>query len=794
MPRYVPSVLIPLLCWVCLPSFGCGDASNAADLPSSASVQNYRGDWAYRYGVSPSLPDGALAWANPSHDDGGWQPTQLLHNPPGRIAGNDLWLRVRLSGPPLHDATLFLHEVDQSMEGFLDGHRIASFGPLDGPTASRFFAKRPLYLPLGNDYGGRILLLHFHSPHGNIGIIRLPRLGGRAELLIDGLRQGLPSLVVGMANIVLGLVVLLLYLLQRSERIYLPFVAPCLAAGPYLISRSLARGYLFDNPTLWRFVLVGCFCLTSAAIAQFVAYLFEGSLARLLRLLSWVNLGLFFVGSTLTATGMLHLESFFRMTLLFWLPFLVLIILSAFLGVWRGNADMRILAFGLFGAAFLALPLVLSDLDVVTARIDARALAGAVLLVTLGGILIRRFRVFNKRLADYSSVLQLSMASAHQMGSGEHAQVMLAELLRLLEADRAVLYQCKDDGSEIVLLAARNKQGPIMPVSENVLRVDERTRDAAIKKRHPVTRERVVRSSASGPDTGRESILAAPLMVQGQLLGVLYLEVAAKHRRFGREDLEILLGLGSQVALTLTAVRAGNLEAESTQTRRRLGDQWTLLQSVAGLAAGELQTPIVVPARKELAPLALALEEMRRDLQAKLRQLESRNAEVQQLNNDLRYQLDQRLQRVLNLEERHREHEQSAGMFSAAPGELLNKSYQIVEILEQGASRSVYEVIRRADGHHKNSAFAVPFKLGRTRMRSTPAGQAAMLTRITGSWPQILDAARRFSVSSAKARRFVGTGTSRLPKASLQSTASRPAASRCTVPALPTGMRTAKRL
>lgn len=698
---------------------GCGGSPDVrSDVPAAENVQDYAGKWQARYGSSPRLADGSLAWAAEREDSALWTSVSELHNPPGRpsapAAGAplELWLRTKLEGPTPAEPTLFLHEVDQCVEAYLDGELLLRFGPMDRPQA-RFVAKRPLYLPLGLPYKDRTLTLRFQSSYQNIGIIRQPRIGGRAELLADSVRRGLPFLIVGMIALVLGIGVLLLSLLQRRDRLYLLYSAQCLVLGPYLLSRSLLRGYLFDDPALWRFILVASFCLVSAAMCAFVAQLFQDAVSRYLRAMSLANLLLFVGGLSLTLFGAIHLETFFRASLIFWLPYLISIGVTSLLGLARGNADARILAWGMLFTSILALPQLLSVLDIVGSQSDMRAVIGLVFLTAMGSILVRRYRLFLKRMADYAVVMNMSLETNEQSGSHEHAHRTLKALQRLLDAERAFMFLCRADGSNLQILAARDGQGRIINLAPASHSYDQRVVEAALRKRRPVSRSRYIRRPAvsGGPDEGppvRQSLMAAPLMVQGRLLGLLYLEAAPERRDFATEDLDILIELGNQVALTLTATRIDDLEVKSTQTRKRLGEQWSLLQAATRLAAGELQQPIVVDDAQELAPLARAIESMRRDLLAKLRELETSHEAVQQLNADLRYQLDKRLRLAIKQTSESSSSSslrappnefagEPAAAAGQAPGELLGRKYRIVSLLSETAGSRLYEVQRHPD-------------------------------------------------------------------------------------------------
>lgn len=687
----------------------CRSAELSSDVPVTQGIATYVGAWQYRYGESPVLPDGSQAWSRDAAPSAAWQNTQRLHNPPGRSGRADLWLRTWLSGPAAVDPTLFLHEVDQCLEAFLDGERIMRFGPMQG-DAQRFIAKRPIYLPLGSQPTGKLLTLHLRSVYSDIGLIRPPLWGGRAELFADAIHKGLPFLIVGLIALVLGAGVLGLFLLQRRERLYLLYAVQCLSIGAYLLSRSQARAYLFDHPALWRLILVASFCLISASMCAFIAQLFDDGWSRFMRGMGVANALLFFLGMLGTLTGVIHLELFLKASLLFWLPFSVAIYGAAIHGLLRGNADARILALGLLGTSLLAVPQVLVALHILRMEFDVRALTGIVFIGAMGTILVRRYRAFLQRLGNYSAVLGTSLSSTQHSGSREHADSTLQALQRLLQAERAVLFLCDESTGGLRVLAARTAQGQLKDPASATAGCDPVTLDAVEKKRRPAMRQRLRRSheaSSSQTQTQTQSVMAAPLLVQGRLLGVVYLEASASRREFQNEDLEILIELGNQVALTLTAQRADDLEEQSMHTKRKLDEQRSLLAAAARLAKGELQTPVPIDEGHEHAALARAIEDMRRDLLAKLRALQESHAAEQQLNSDLRHQLGRRLLQVSQhgslsdvAQDEAQRSDSTAGSRDAPtlpPGAPLGRSYRVMTQLEVHGGYQLYQVQRSSD-------------------------------------------------------------------------------------------------
>ena len=144
---------------------------------------------------------------------------------------------------------------------------------------------------------------------------------------------------------------------------------------------------------------------------------------------------------------------------------------------------------------------------------------------------------------------------------------------------------------------------------------------------------------------------------------------------------------------------AEQLRALRDLAERKVAEQDALLESVRRMASGDLLTPVPIDAGSSLAVLAGALERMRHDVLGTIRQMDERNAEVLQLNRELRRQIEQRssvfAETMLAM----------GGDYSTAElqplfgsGMVLAGRYRVDSLLGQGAMGTVYQVERLSDG------------------------------------------------------------------------------------------------
>ena len=675
----------------------------AVEPRSDPEPRDYAGAWEHRFGDSPrDEATGKLAWAIPGGDGAEWKPAPPFGSPPGRAGQRFLWLRTKLVGDAMSEPALYLLGVDQIFEAYLDGERIYQWGSFEGPEALRFLGYKPHFLPLGAGYQGKTLALRVHSDHINIGIYGRPRIGSKAALAVAAFEEDLTALGMGLLLVLLGAAVLVLFALRREERAYLYYGGFALCIGVYILSQAQMRQILVDAPLAWVHAEIGCLTVTLGFLVAYMGQLFGRGPGGLMPHLLKVHIA-YAIGATLLVTA--GVVPVMRVLL----PLQILIVVdvvyltaTAVIGAVRGDIEARILTTGFAIAGVVAVYDVFAALEVFgRTRLTFSHLGNAVFALSLGLILARRFVRVHRRLASYSTMLQLSLASARVLEPGQHAQVALDELVRLLNAKRAMLFLGRQGSEDLELAAGRDAGGALIADPSGVDR--DIVEQVKARRRPLIARgKRGGTEAAPGPamDERRRdpgSVMAAPLLMRGELLGVLYLERDAGRRPYGEDDLEILLGLGNQVAIALATTRSARLELQTALQERRILEQGELLDAAAGMASGDLDTPIAASEGSDLVKLARALEEMRQDVRAKIRTLEARNTEIQVLNEELRRQIEQRSRRLLEtfLGQSARKPEDAKPL---SKGSLLGEHYLVVKPLGEGAMGVVYEVERTTDG------------------------------------------------------------------------------------------------
>lgn len=232
-------------------------------------ASDYVGTWSYRWGDSPRDENGAFTWLRAPDPGFTSLGKQEMPSPPGRNGQRFLWLRTTLDGPALHDPTLYLEIVDQLFEAYLDGQRIYSYGELNG---ARRFLGYPIHLvPLGDGYRGQTLTLRIYSEHINIGLFGRLRIGSKARLITEALRQDIGRMFVGFVVCAIGLFVFVLFFNERKERAHLYYAVFTLTVGLWMLGQMRVRCLLLDRPLLWTHVEIFSLYTNVAALSLFLS-------------------------------------------------------------------------------------------------------------------------------------------------------------------------------------------------------------------------------------------------------------------------------------------------------------------------------------------------------------------------------------------------------------------------------------------------------------------------------------------------------------------------------------------
>ena len=338
-------------------------------------------------------------FAGPAQSDEGWRPARPIGIQPGRNGAAVLWLRTRLSGPPMQRPTLSLRLAAHQVEVFLDGKPCPGRAvPVAYEAATRMRGEYLVSLPA--DYAGKWLVLRLVSsaPPRSESFPRQARPAPSRSTWCAGGPTSWSALCSWSCRLCAAR--RFTGAIGRSGCISSMLPAACYAVS--FVGFSTLGGLVFpwplpSYPTQILFSLIG-----HAAMVSFVIEMIDAGPWKVLQAVRWLMLG--FCAVFLAAV-------LFRPTML---PSLVspyrglgailgIGLLSTALSAWRhGNPDARILAWGIVATNLITIPefLVLGGL----VRMELGVLYAPTIMVFLGALawlLVRRF------LASQAAGMQL---------------------------------------------------------------------------------------------------------------------------------------------------------------------------------------------------------------------------------------------------------------------------------------------------------------------------------------------------------------------------------------------------
>jgi eukaryotic-like serine/threonine-protein kinase len=180
-----------------------------------------------------------------------------------------------------------------------------------------------------------------------------------------------------------------------------------------------------------------------------------------------------------------------------------------------------------------------------------------------------------RRLA---ALQQVSLAAATVLDPRELARVALDETVRILGAERAYLFLVDTDLGQLVPKLGRDGEGnDIEELTAYSTTLVDRVRTTGEAVVVTGSEEGVALGSRSAQVHGLRSIMVAPLLFDGRLLGVVYLDSRVAKGMFTTEDVDILVAITNHVAVSLETARAAQL-ALAVQAARRQRDVAEMLR------------------------------------------------------------------------------------------------------------------------------------------------------------------------------------------------------------------------
>jgi eukaryotic-like serine/threonine-protein kinase len=187
-----------------------------------------------------------------------------------------------------------------------------------------------------------------------------------------------------------------------------------------------------------------------------------------------------------------------------------------------------------------------------------------------------------RRLA---AVAQVSLAAGDVLDPLDVARVALSETVRMLGAERAMLFLV-DPAGELLPAVGRDDDGrELTELTGYGSTLVQRVRDSGEALVVTGSEEGAALGSQSTVAHGLRSILVAPLRAGDRTLGVVYLDSRVAKGLFTAADLDLLTAITNHVAVALETARAAQLELAVQVERQQRAVAETLRAAMAELSA-----------------------------------------------------------------------------------------------------------------------------------------------------------------------------------------------------------------
>ena len=217
---------------------------------------------------------------------------------------------------------------------------------------------------------------------------------------------------------------------------------------------------------------------------------------------------------------------------------------------------------------------------------DIREAAGTAPRVGRAAAELCRLAFALGRAHDLKSVASLALESAAQGAAAARGSVLLPELIS--ERSGASRQNTAGLASELVLAAVFPAEGGPTHVTPGAIAAVLGTDEAVLAR--AVSKDAVSKDAVS-TDGSHVATIAAPIRVGGHAVGVLHLEVDARHHEATPDDLEFVMAVCDALGLAIDNLAAREMLSsrlarstdENEQLRRRLGEESRMIGASPGL-------------------------------------------------------------------------------------------------------------------------------------------------------------------------------------------------------------------
>lgn len=175
----------------------------------------------------------------------GWQRLDAQHKPKGP---GTIWMRTLIPGQSIQDACLIFDRMFGNFEVWEGPQLLYRYGETGNPSLRHILGYNAHMISLPLHHRQRILHIKLTSIESRIGFVGTVKFGNTWQVISTTvLQENLFTTTIALLSINLGLALLLLFSLRRSQREYLQGGIFCFLIGCYMLLYSPLVSLLFIN-------------------------------------------------------------------------------------------------------------------------------------------------------------------------------------------------------------------------------------------------------------------------------------------------------------------------------------------------------------------------------------------------------------------------------------------------------------------------------------------------------------------------------------------------------------------
>ncbi len=174
------------------------------------------------------------------------------------------------------------------------------------------------------------------------------------------------------------------------------------------------------------------------------------------------------------------------------------------------------------------------------------------------------------------AILNVSNAFVVSVEPIEQSKAVLSVLTKLFAAERGVLFELRDGATELSLVAGNNAEGFELETAK-VNSVSRTIVNKVFQEKRPIVVAGTDEAEALGSESAVlhniRSMMSAPLMLRGKLLGVVYLDSSLTRGLFTSSDIGLFSTLANHISVSLELSRMKQVELDKANLKRELDIQ-----------------------------------------------------------------------------------------------------------------------------------------------------------------------------------------------------------------------------